>query len=163
MRSSRSFTKRTVRSLVVVFGGTVRKLATFWQSHVDHPSYAAHPLHGHQFAHRKKACPLFLHGDDVASIGIGKIWSKAVNCLSFGGILSQGSAASDSHILIGLMFNCIAIRSAAADTFKTLWRQLIWSLYWLYRGQWPTHAPYGSLYTVGLEFERAGQPLAGGV
>ena len=68
-----------------------------------------------------------MHGDDVASIGIGKIWSKAVNCLSFGGLLTKGGAASDNHIMIWLMFNCIAIRGTtkdAADTFRTLWKPI---------------------------------------
>ena len=150
MRYSRSFTKRIVRSLVVVFvGGSAEKLTGFWQSQVDHPSYASHPFHGHEFPHREKACPLYVHGDDVASIGLGKIWSKAINVLSFGGLLSQRTAAADSHILIWLMFNCITIRSAVGDTYKTLWRELTWGLYWLYRGVWRTHAPDGTEYALG--------------
>ena len=71
-----------------------------------------------------------------------------------------GGTTSDSRILLWLIYNCIAIRSATADTFKTLWRALVWSLYWLYRGKWPTHAHDGTLYTAGLA---AGgwMPLAG--
>ena len=79
------------------FGGAMHKIRDFWDSQVDHPSYASHPLRWHEFDHKDYACPLFIHGDDVASIGLGKIWSKAINVLSFGGVLSHGCAPDESH------------------------------------------------------------------
>ena len=63
------------------------------------------------------------------------------------------------------MFNCIAIRGMtehAADTFKTLWKHLVWSFYWLYQGVWPLYDVDGKYYTHGLNARRAGKPLAGG-
>ena len=61
-----------------------------------------------------------------------------------------GGTTSDSRILLWLIYNCIGIRSATVDTFKTLWRALVWSLHWLYHGKWPTHAHGGTLYAAGL-------------
>ena len=120
MRYSRSFTKRIVRSLVVVFlVGRQQKLTGFWQSQVDHPSYASHPSHRREFPHQEKACPLYVHGDDVASIGLGKICSKTVNVLSFGGLLSQRGAAADSHIL--RCWCSIASRWFKYCCFKFVW------------------------------------------
>ena len=97
------------------FGGAVQTLRAFWDSQADHPSYDGHPLQDHEFAHKDKACPLFIHGDDVASIGMGKIWSKAINVLSFGGLLSHGSfggllphGSLARVFLLWMFFYCIA-------------------------------------------------------
>ena len=45
----------------------------FWESQKDHPSYADHPVHK---VDKSKAIPLLMHGDEVAVVGLGKIWSR---------------------------------------------------------------------------------------
>ena len=82
--------------------------------------------------------------------------------LSFGGVLSHGSSADESHILIWMFFNCIASRTDAGDTYNHLWKKLVWSLYWLFKGRWPTHSSDGVKYTAGGAAERAGKLLAAG-
>ena len=77
-------------------------------------------------------------------------------------MLSHGSSADESHILIWLFFNCIASRTDAGDTYKRLWKELVWSLYWLFKGRWPTHSSDGVKYTAGVAAERAGKLLAAG-
>ena len=78
-------------------------------------------MHEHNYNHEQYATPLYFQADDVGSIGIGKVWAKVVNVLSFGGILSGGGAAEFSHILIWLLFHRIIHRSATSeeDTNKT--------------------------------------------
>ena len=85
----------------------VAKLGEFRADQCDHPEYAGHDMQQHQYSHERYACPLFIHGGDVASVGMGKVWSKAVCVLSFGGLLCHGS---DSHILAWLICNIIASR-----------------------------------------------------
>ena len=112
---------------------------------------------------REKGVPLFIHGDDVASVGVGKIWSKAVDCLSFGGLLSARECAFNMHLIIWLVFNNILCTADdAAKTMQVLWQHLTWSLYWLYIGRHPDRDAFGNMYTVGPEFDKANTPLAGG-
>ena len=44
------------------------EIRKFWNSQRDHPSYADHPMHEHDFDHLEHACPFFFHGDDVAAV-----------------------------------------------------------------------------------------------
>jgi hypothetical protein len=126
------------------YGGVRDRIRTYWQGQVDHPSFAGHPMHDNEYDHEQYACPLFFHCDDVGSIGIGKVWAKAINVLSFGGILSGGRKADDSHILIWMLFNHILNRGTSdQDTNKVLWRHFTWSLYWLLKGIWPLFSPDG--------------------
>ena len=99
-------------------------------------------MHDNEYNHEEHACPLFFHCDDVGNIGIGKVWAKAINVLSFGGILSGGRTAGDSHILIWLIFNHIINRSATSkeDTNKVLRRHFTWRFYWLLKGIWPLYS-----------------------
>ena len=120
-------------------------------------------MHDHPSNHREKGCPLFLHGDDVGAIGIGMVWSKAVNCVSFGGMLGVQGTSIKTHLIIWVLFNNIlGIAADGTTTMQVAWRHLVWSLYWLYRGVWPTLDPSGNAYVSGIEAERAGRPLAGG-
>ena len=102
------------------YGGIRDRIRTYWQGQVDHPSFAGHPMHDNEYDYKQYACPLFFHCDDVGSIGIGKVWAKAINVSSFGCILSGGRTADDSHILIWMLFNHIINRSgtSAENTSK---------------------------------------------
>ena len=117
----------------------------------------------HDLVFRQRGCPLFLHGDDLGAIGVGKIWSKAVDCVSFGGLLCTRGSAFDVHFIIWLIFNNIlSTCEDAGKTMQVFWRHLVWSLYWLYRGRHPDRDPNGNLYTQGPDLEKAGTLLAGG-
>ena len=149
------------------YGDSVQQIAAFWDSQRDHPSYATHPMHTRSEPDfipqpfREKGVPLFLHGDDVASVGVGKIWSKAAGCLSFGGLLAARECAFNVHLIIWLLFNNILCTADdAAKTMQVLWQHFTWSLYWLSVGRHPDRDAFGNMYTVGPEFEKANTPLA---
>ena len=145
------------------YGNAIGSIREFWDAQSDHPSYNVHPMRHHEFNHREKGVPLFMHGDDVGAIGIGKVWSKAVNCLSFGGMLGAIGGAFDTHLIIWLLFEHILSKAADGPrTMQTLWRHLVWSLYWLYVGRWPDQDPNGVPYVGGLAGQLAGKELAGG-
>jgi hypothetical protein len=62
------------------------------------------------------------------------------------------------NFLIWIIFKCNLSRSDEKNTMDTFWKELRWSLYWLWRGTWPTQDAYG--HQMGNV--RAGTPLAGG-
>ena len=145
------------------YGNSVGAIKECWHAQRDHPGYPDLPIHDHEFNFEEKAIPLFIHGDDVGAIGIGKVWSKAVDCVSFGSIIGGRGGAFDTHIIIWLLFNNILTKSTdAARTLQVLWRHLVWSLYWLGKGRWPDRDPNGDLYLTGPAADRAGKPLADG-
>ena len=59
-------------------------LADFWKSQRHHPAFGAHPMHEHDYnlKFQRQGVPIFIHGDDVAAIGCGKVWNRAVDVLS---------------------------------------------------------------------------------
>ena len=112
------------------YGGKVEQLEDFWRAQSSHPSYANHPMHSEtKVSFKRGGCPLFLHGDDVAVIGMNKIWSKAVCILSFGGLLSSAEISEEKHLLICLLFNCVLNNTEGGDTYKVLWHYLTWSFF----------------------------------
>ena len=110
-----------------------------------------------------KGVPLYVHGDDVASIGLGKIWARSADCVSWGGLLEPSGTATSCHLLVWIIFiNTLTTIADGPRTVQVLWKHLVYSLYWLYRGQWPDRDVNGILYTEGPDFDRALTPLAGG-
>ena len=117
-----------------MFDGKPENISKFWDSQTEHPNYHGHPMHGHPYGFRKKAVPLFTHGDDVGAVGIGKIWSKAIDCVSWGSLLCGPCKSEDRHNLVWLVYNVtLAKLEDGNSTLKMLWRHLVWSLFWLYK------------------------------
>jgi hypothetical protein len=146
------------------FDSDPTNISRYWHAQEDHPGYNGHAMHEHpSYNFKTSGCPLFVHGDDVASIGIGKVWARAADCLSWGGLLGAAGTATSCHLLVWIIF--IGTLTTAADgarTLQVLWKHFVYSMYWLYRGQWPDRDVHGTVYTEGIHFERALQPLAGG-
>ena len=141
----------------------MQSITDFWSAQVDHPAYASHPMHGHKFHVQTHGVPCFLHGDEVESIGIGRVWPRAIDVLSWGSMFASPGGPENVHLLIWLVFKTfLATASDGAEAAKILWRHLVWSLYWLYRGEWPEWDPNGTPYTHGKDFERKNTPLADG-
>ena len=46
-------------------------------------------------------------------------------------------------------------------TEDTVWRHIVWSLYWAYQGTWPDRDPDNVMYTDFVNLGRAGTPLMG--
>ena len=80
-----------------MFNNLPSAIGDFWESQRDHPSYAAHPVHD---VDKNKAVPLFMHGDEVAVVGLGKIWSRGADAGSFGSLLSGRKSGFDKYIII---------------------------------------------------------------
>ena len=145
-----------------MFAGQPGNISKFWDSQTEHPNYHGHPMHSHPYGFRTKAVPLFTHGDDVGAVGISKIWSKAIDCVSWGSLLCAPCKSEDRHNLIWLVYNVTLVTLADGNsTLKMLWRHLVWSLFWLYKGVWPSHDPDGNPYTEGIHASRKLKPLAG--
>ena len=82
-----------------MFGGRRQNIQEFWYSQRDHPAYAGHAMHTHaRFNFEDSAIPLFVHGDDVASVDIGRVSTKAVDVVSWGPLLSSFENSPRSHL-----------------------------------------------------------------
>ena len=148
-----------------MYNHATSSVPAFWESQKNHPSFAGHPMHAHEegLQFRVRGLPIVLHGDDVASVGLGKIWAKAVDVVSWGSLLGSRGTSLETHLLIWLVFNNILATGATGyNTMQILWRHLVWSLHALYTGKWPHRDPDGNWYTSGPAFERAGTYLADG-
>ena len=146
-----------------MFGGRRQNIQDFWNSQMDHPAYAGHDMHTHpRFNFEDSAIPLFVHGDDVASVGIGRVSTKAVDVLSWGSLLSSSKDSPFSHFIIWLLFNSLRSNKGSLQTMARLWKIFCYSCYWLYQGVFPDRDVDGNLYVSGLDAKRALTPLAGG-
>ena len=147
-----------------IVGGTVSNIASFWKSQSKHPSFANHPMRTHHRLkgnYTEKAIPIALHGGGVATTAVGKSYSKSVEGYSWQSCLVMGCTGPTLTIfLICIIFKTVLDAGPGAQAEIWLW--MTWSLFWLYEGVHPTHAPNGSPYTTGIEAELAGEPLAGG-
>lgn len=145
-----------------MFNNSPGYIKQFWDAQVEHPSYPNHPMLSHEFG-RDRAIPIFTHGDDVGAVGVGKTWARAVDCLSWGSLVGGGGTSQEKHLLIWLVYNnVVGAFPDGPSTMQVLWRHVVWSLYWLFVGRWPTHDPEGVAYNHGVHYERGGQPLANG-
>jgi hypothetical protein len=146
------------------YGYDVGRISAFWRSQRDHPSYVGHAMHEHPVGDfRTKGCPLFVHGDDIASVGLGRVWARSVDCLSWGGLLAAPGQASEVHLIAWLVFICsLTTVSDGARTMQILWKHFTYSMYWLYRAVWPDRDVDGNLFTSGPDYDRALTPLADG-
>ena len=70
-----------------MIGGATSKVSNFWAEMTSHPSYATHPMHGHEFDFREYAIPLKLYGDGTPTTGVGKSWCKLVDGIIMSSLL----------------------------------------------------------------------------
>ena len=133
-----------------MFNDNANSIGEFWRAQTDRPSYNSHPMHEYTHAHDRFAVPLFLHGDEVVSVGIGKIWNKAVDVVSWGSLIGQSGESFEKHFLVWLLFtNIVATGASGVRSMQILWRHLCWSLYWLQLGQWADRDAWGSCTRAG--------------
>ena len=142
-----------------VLGGDSGNVQRFWDSQIHHPDYGHVAKLDPEV--RAKLVPLAIHGDDVPAIGVGKAWTKMVQCLSWSSVLARGPT-NVINFIISLMYLCLAVLRGVTDTWEEFWRHLIWSCNALEDGRWPVLDAYGRALTTALEIRRAGQWLADG-
>ena len=123
-----------------------------WNSVADTPQYLEHPLR-HRQHHKKWAVSIFIHGDGVPCVGVGKAWSK-MDIFSWGSVLVTDGDTLLSHFLICCFYNILA----SGMTYPEVWAVIVWSLQALYTGKWPERDHKGNM----LHDKRAGQWLAHG-
>jgi hypothetical protein len=150
-----------------MLGGNPANVGLFWEAMAKrpaHPSYEPHPMHAHpRFNHREKGVALSLHGDGVACIACGKQWARTVETISWSSVLSEPATSSVVNFIFCMVFKSCLVKGPIS-TMSVLWKNFIWSLYWLYQGVWPDRDPDGILYIEadGGKYERRLTPLAGG-
>ena len=115
------------------------RLRDFWVANESHPAMSGHDLHDR--ADRfEKAVPISIHGDDVPITGVGKAWCALMTTFSWTSMISTGETRDCQYYIYGCFER---VRQTDVDqsneTLGCFFRIsiLVWSLRWLYRGQWP--------------------------
>ena len=143
-------------------GGLFANISAFWEAQKDHPALEGHDMKKHHRCNYKKfAILLFSHGDDVATTGVGRTWSKSIAIISWGSLLVAAGHPRLSAFVISVLLNYVSTSADPQSTEGEIWKVLCWSLYWLYQGVYPDADPSGVMYTVGEDFIRKLDPLAG--
>ena len=141
-------------------GGGVAKVQKFWQSQTGNPTYENNVIK-ERSDHTRFGIPIAWYGDAVPVKGVGKSWGKSAEVYSIASLLAEPGFRLSQFLVFIIMLQVI-VQGGAEDTRDAFWARMQWSLYWLWRGVWPTHGPDGVRYTEGPDFERANTPLAGG-
>ena len=132
-------------------------LRRFWESQAEHPSMRSHPMRAVP-GWKTRAVPVALHGDAVPVTGCGKAWSKSMLAISWCSLLGKGQTLA-FNFLITAFFTALAFTGfGPLNTNARAYAIIRWSLYWLYRGEWPTH----DCDNIPILDARAGTPLAAG-
>ena len=102
--------------------------------------------------------PLAVHGDGVPVIRVGKKGSKSCDAYSWQSIVASGTTLKVKHRIFGIFED-----SKTTSAMDTIWDMIVWSLYFLYLGVWPTVDVHGAAFPAGSpEAMLAGSTLAGG-
>jgi hypothetical protein len=142
-------------------GSTAGKVEAFWRAMETHPNMPTHPLRLRE-NYLTRCIPLSLHGDGVPVAGIGKSWSKSVECYSWSSLLYYGRTL-DSNFLMFFLYKQLCVTDGAVTTIDQVWTALSWSLHALFTGLWPSHDWQGRAYPRGTRHgDLAGTPLAEG-
>ena len=106
---------------------------------------------------KRRAIPLFFHGDGVPTTGVGKCWGKTVNVFDWGSLLARGST---QHIVFWIWSVFADVASPGA--MRTFWKIMKWSFNALFSGLHPSSDFHDKPYPQDTpEARRAGTPLVG--
>ena len=147
-----------------ILGGSLANIPAFWAEMGDHPSYASHPMHHHALSDfRTHAIPCRLYGDGTPATGVGKAWSKCVDSIIFSSCLVTTGCPWLICYIIAFIYELLMYKDEYGNhlTEDAVWREIVWSLYWAYMGEWPDRGPNNDLYTDPLNCGRAKTPLMG--
>ena len=149
-----------------ILGGDEGNVSQFWSQMTNRPAYPTHPMHNHArgWNHMRRAVPIGLHCDGVVTTGSGKVWKRMVEAMSWSSLLCQRGTSYFRNYLICMLVNMLMVAKDDVNTMNDFFRELCWSLYWLYMGVHPDRDSRNRLYTAedGILFERKFDPLAGG-
>ena len=120
------------------------RLGLFWAKMQHHPQMAGHPLLQRD-QYDKLAVPLGIHGDGVPVVGIGKGWCRTMTMFSWSSLLAKGPTKEVCYY-IWSVFDRLCCAADGSGTMASFFTVLRWSLYWLWRGQWPDRDWTGQMY-----------------
>ena len=148
-------------------GGDYANIGKFWVEMVDHPSYASHPMRSHKLnPFNTHAIPIGIYGDGTPATGVGKAWVKLVDGILLSSMLTISGTTRLNNYILNMLHEELMYTDASRlnITLDTTWKELAWSLYWLYEGLWPDRGSNNVLYTPadGIHYTRRLTPLAGG-
>ena len=146
--------------------GVTTNITAFWDCMQDHPAMVDHPMKTRSGpSYKTHGVPLVLHCDGTAVTGVGKAWGKVADCISFSSCLSKGVkniGRLASFIVIMISEFLLQTIDDVKVTEEAIWKEVVWSLYWLRLGVWPDRGSDNVLYTTGEDFIRRLTPLADG-
>ena len=100
--------------------------------------------------------PLAVHGDGVPVTRISKKGSKSYDAHIWQRIVARGTTFKVNFEIFE--------DNKTTSAMDTIWDMIVWSLYFLYLGIWPTVDVHGAAFPAGSpEAMLAGSTLAGGV
>lgn len=113
-----------------------------------------------------RALPLSIHGDAVPCVGIGKAGTSSFDAYSWQGILAKkASTMRVKQFIFGIFEKCkCKFSEDGVDTMDSIFHVVVWSLWFLYLGIWPTCDAWGKPWQAHQlsELALAGTQLAGG-
>ncbi len=113
------------------------RLAEFWRVNSMHPCMKDSPLKSRD-QYQRFCIPISIHGDDVPITGVGKAWAQQMTIFSWCSMIGYGSVKDLSYFIFGCFDKLRAVcEDQTKDTLGVFFKILVWSLKWLYLGQWP--------------------------
>ena len=108
-----------------------------------------------------------IHGDAVPCVKVGRTGCASMDVYSGQSVLAFGQTLRIKMFIWGVYEACKATAEEHGDdndTMKEAWRIMLWSLWFLYLGIWPTVDPWGEDFPVGSsDAALAGTWLANGL
>ena len=137
------------------------QIAAFWTelSSRNDPRLKDHPMT--KTADWKNVyVPLSLHGDGVPVLQVGKSNTRSLDVMSMSSLFCTAGSSLESQMTLWMAF----LMNITEMSEVEIWRILLWSFHWLYRGIWPLVDHNRQPWPKGsAEATVAGTPLAGGL
>ena len=151
--------------LKYILGGNVNNVSDFWSQMDKHPSFKDHPMHRHRlFNFRTHAVPIVVYGDGTPVTGVSKAWCKEVDGIIWSSALMHDDRPWLHNYIMCFLYELLLYKSEAGEriTEDEVWKEIVWSLYWLGEGVHPDRGSDNVVYTDAARKAKAHQPLAGG-
>ena len=143
-----------------LFMPSVAKVLDFWTAVRQHPLLRNNPLLDIP-DWMTTVVPLWMHGDGVATVGVAKSWSKMMDCISFGSMLSTHNTTFDSCFMSWSKYKAAcSTKDGLGHTMNQYWSIMRWSWEVLFEGRHPYCNHLGVAYAPdSVQGRRAGDPL----
>lgn len=127
---------------------SAERVAQFWDANFGHPAMQTHSVRLRPDL-REKAVPISFHGDDVPITGVGKSWCNQMTTFSWTSLVGAGETRDSMFFIYGCFERIREVNvDQTKDTLGRFFKILVWSLHWLYLGQWPDRDFEGKMCLV---------------